>query len=92
VIVARLVLVAINFADRAQRGLVEPIAVTVELGLSKIFVPRDVVLLGERFGALPSFGFDTQESNIARVIFVFVQVMTELVKKGQLGASLIRVV
>ena len=65
-------LVAVDLADWAERGVVQPVAVAVELGLYKIFVPVDLVFCGESLGGGPGFGFDAKQGDVAGVILVFV--------------------
>lgn len=50
----------------------EPIAVTVEFGLNKIFVPADMVFYSEFFGCGPGVRFNAKQGDVASVVCVVV--------------------
>lgn len=79
-------LVAVNLADWAERSSVEPIAVTVEFGLNKIFVPADMIFYSEFFSRGPGVRFNTKQGDVASVICVMVQAVAELVQELKVWA------
>jgi hypothetical protein len=78
---AGVILIAGEVAVFAERGDVEPVAVSIEVILGEVLVPFDAVLCAEfvRFG--PSVRFDSQEFDITGIVIAFDEVMAEFVQK-----------
>ena len=65
-------LVTVNLADWAERSIVEPIAITVEFGLNKIFVPADMIFYCKFFGRGPGIRFNAKQGDVASVVRIMV--------------------
>jgi len=63
-------LVAVELARFAERFLVEPVAVGVEMILDEIFVPGDVVFVAERFDRFPGRRFDFEAFDVQGIVFM----------------------
>jgi len=76
---AGVILIAGKVAVFAERGDVEPVAVSIEMILGEVLVPFDAVLCAEFVCFGPSVGFDSQEFDITGIVVAFDEVMAELV-------------
>lgn len=64
----------------------KPIAITVEFGLNKIFVPADMIFYSEFFGCGPGIRFDAKQGDVASVVCIVIQVVAELVQELKVWA------
>ncbi len=83
---AGVVLVASKIAILTERNKMEPIAVSIEMILSEVAVPGDIVNLAKVSGLLPSGSFDTDKLNVASIGIFVNKKMSKLVQKFERGS------
>ena len=83
---AGFVLVTSELTVFTERDDVKPVAVSIDMVLSEIFVPFDLIGFTELLGFVPGLGFDADEFNVASVGVFVEKIMADFVQKLQRGA------